>query len=175
MKGECMRLEENQFNLVKPVCFGLLAGIFITMIATSQTIGALQSEITKLINEDKISRGIINNYSNKIDAQEKEIQELMLNAPRWKKLGEFKLTYYGIDCVGCVGSTKTGATPSRNRTIAVDPSVIPLGSKLLIGGKIYVAEDTGSAITGNILDVFVGTEAEASALGIDYADVYILE
>ena len=85
------------------------------------------------------------------------------------KLGSFKLTFYGDDTI-----TATGKKPQINHTIAVDPRVIPLGSKVYIEGMgTYYAEDTGGAIKGNILDVFVRTEAEANRLGIKYADVYL--
>ena len=85
------------------------------------------------------------------------------------KLGNFKLTFYGDDTI-----TATGKKPQINHTIAVDPRVIPLGSKVYIEGMgTYYAEDTGGAIKGNILDVFVRTEAEANQLGIRYADVYL--
>lgn len=85
------------------------------------------------------------------------------------KLGSFKLTFYGDDTI-----TATGKKPQINHTIAVDPRVIPLGSKVYIEGMgTYYAEDTGGAIKGNILDVFVRTEAEANQRGIRCADVYL--
>lgn len=85
------------------------------------------------------------------------------------KLGKFKLTFYGDDTI-----TASGKKPQINHTIAVDPRVIPLGSKVYIEGMgTYYAEDTGGAIKGSILDVFVRTEAEANRLGIRYADVYL--
>lgn len=61
------------------------------------------------------------------------------------------------------------------RTIAVDPDVIPLGSKVLIDGQEYIAEDTGGAIKGNIIDMFVGTEAESWEWGIRHLEVKIKE
>lgn len=87
----------------------------------------------------------------------------------------FKITAYGADCEGCTGLTYTGTVPEIGRTIAVDPDVIPLGSTVLIDGKEYVAEDTGGAIKGNIIDMFVGTEAESAAIGVQYAEVKVKE
>ena len=85
------------------------------------------------------------------------------------KLGNFKLTFYGDDTI-----TATGKKPQINHTIAVDPRVIPLGSMVYIAGMgTYSAEDTGGAIKGNILDVFVRTEAEANQRGVRCADVYL--
>lgn len=53
--------------------------------------------------------------------------------------------------------TATGVTAQPSRTVAVDPSVIPLNSKIRIGDDttIYVAEDVGGSIKGNRIDVFV--------------------
>lgn len=61
------------------------------------------------------------------------------------------------------GLTATGTTAKTNRTIAVDPSVIPLGSEVQIGNTTYIAEDTG--VKGNCIDVFVSNHDEAKCLG----------
>lgn len=49
----------------------------------------------------------------------------------------------------------TGVTAVEGKTIAVDPTVIPYGSTILINGNEYIAEDCGGAIKGNKIDVFV--------------------
>ncbi|MCR1951033.1 3D domain-containing protein [Clostridium sp. DSM 100503] len=64
------------------------------------------------------------------------------------------------------GITATGSVPVRDpngiSTIAVDPRVIPLGSLVYVEGYgKAVAADTGGAIKGNIIDVYVNSEAEA--------------
>ena len=52
--------------------------------------------------------------------------------------------------------------PGGLSTVAVDPRVIPLGSKVWVKGYGYaIAADTGGAIKGNIIDVYVNSEAEA--------------
>lgn len=93
-------------------------------------------------------------------------------------LGQFKLTAY-CPCSKCNGEwaggiTSTGAMAKANRTIAVDPSVIPYGSKVMINGKIYVAEDCGGAIKGNRIDVYHDTHSEALDFGVQYAEVYLV-
>lgn len=90
-------------------------------------------------------------------------------------MGTFKITAYGADCLGCSGTTYTGTTPQIDKTIAVDPNVIPLGSTVLINGKEYIAEDIGGAIKGNVIDLFVGTEEESIGWGVQYHEVYIKE
>lgn len=59
------------------------------------------------------------------------------------------------------------------RTIAVDPRVIPLGSKVRMNSREYVAEDTGGAIKGKRIDLFMGSHNEAMRFGKKFIDVYI--
>lgn len=74
---------------------------------------------------------------------------------KWRALGQFTVTYYwpGEDIYGRL--TSTGAIAEEERTIAVDPSIIPYGSIIKINGNEYIAEDCGGAIKGNKIDVFV--------------------
>lgn len=79
------------------------------------------------------------------------------------------------------GVTATGTVPVRDpngiSTIAVDPRVIPLGSLVYVEGYgKAVAADTGGAIKGNIIDVYVNSDEEAySSWGRKYnVPVYIL-
>lgn len=101
--------------------------------------------------------------------------------PATISLGEFKLTAYcgenypHICNDGDATYTATMTRPTAGRTIAVDPNVIPYGSKVLINGKTYIAEDCGGAIKGNRIDVFCNTHAEALEFGIQYADVTMLK
>ena len=71
--------------------------------------------------------------------------------------------------------TATGTWPSRG-TIAVDPEVIPLGSKLYVEGYGEgIAEDTGGAIQGEIIDLYMESEAECWAWGRRTVEVRIIE
>lgn len=81
---------------------------------------------------------------------EKQVEELQ----KWKALGQFTITYYwpGEDIYGSL--TSTGAIAQEGKTIAVDPSIIPYGSIVLINGNEYTAEDCGGAIEGNKIDIF---------------------
>lgn len=78
------------------------------------------------------------------------------------------------------GKTATGTTARRNpngySSVAVDPRVIPLGTKLYIEGYGYaVAEDTGGGIRGNTIDVFFETDGECYKWGVKNVNVYILK
>lgn len=60
-------------------------------------------------------------------------------------------------------------------TVAVDPRVIPLGTKLYIEGYGYaIAADTGLAIKGNKVDLFFNTLSEAKSWGARYVNVHII-
>ena len=78
-------------------------------------------------------------------------------------------TAYTPYCAGCSGVTATGidvkANPSM-KLIAVDPSIIPLGTKVWVEGYGYaIAGDTGGSIKGNKIDVLFATKAEAYSWG----------
>ena len=45
----------------------------------------------------------------------------------------------------------------------------------MIDGQVYIAEDTGGAIQGKIIDLFYNTEQESMEYGVQYHEVYILE
>ena len=94
-------------------------------------------------------------------------------------LGTFKITHY-CPCSICCGPwangiTSTGVTATTNRTIAVDPTQIPYGSKVVINGQVYVAEDCGGAIKHNCIDIYVATHQEGEDKGVYYTDVYLLK
>lgn len=73
------------------------------------------------------------------------------------------------------GITASGMKAQRG-VVAVDTKVIPFGTKLYIEGYgCAVAGDTGSAIKGNKIDVFVNTYAEARNWGVRTVNVYVLE
>lgn len=81
-----------------------------------------------------------------------------------------KATAYAGDTI-----TSTGTTPKWG-TIAVDPKVIPYGTKVYIPqfDKVFTAEDTGSAIKGNRIDIFMNSEAECNEWGVQTIDIYVL-
>jgi 3D (Asp-Asp-Asp) domain-containing protein len=65
------------------------------------------------------------------------------------------------------GITYSGVKAEEGRTVAVDPKVIPLGSTVYIEGiGIRKAEDTGSAIKGSKIDVFMNDVGEARTFGV---------
>ena len=73
------------------------------------------------------------------------------------------------------GITATGVMATRG-IVAVDPNVIPLGSKVFIPGYgVALAADTGGYIIGNRIDLVMDTYSEAMNFGRRDIDVYILD
>lgn len=73
-------------------------------------------------------------------------------------------------------NTASGVKPTAGLTVAVDPSVIPLGSKLYVDGYGYCkAQDTGSAIKGKKIDLFFDSEKECLEWGVRTVRVYVLK
>jgi uncharacterized protein YabE (DUF348 family) len=74
------------------------------------------------------------------------------------------------------GRNTASGVPPRFGAVAVDPRVIPMGSRLYIEDYGYAtALDRGSAIVGNRVDVFLETAAQASRWGVRRVKVYVLE
>lgn len=86
---------------------------------------------------------------------------------------------YTASCSGCSGYTATGINLNANpnmKVIAVDPSVIPLGSKVWVEGYgEAVAGDTGGAIKGNRIDLHFPNKKSALAFGQRTVTVKILK
>lgn len=90
-----------------------------------------------------------------------------------------KATAYTAECDGCSGITKTGIDLNKDRNakvIAVDPSVIPLGTKVHVEGYgEAIAGDIGGAIKGDRIDIHVPTKSEAYQWGVRDVNVTILD
>ena len=136
----------------------------------------LQSEIQKyneLINE-------LDNIKEELDIANMTIRDLKDEKYELIYLGDFKITHYCNElyqhiCGSGDGKTATGTNVTPGRTIAVDPTVIPYGTEVYIEGYGWrVAEDCGSAVKTNHIDVAVDLHSEASANGVKYGGVWIL-
>ncbi len=93
---------------------------------------------------------------------------------------QVKATAYTHTDAGCDMTTSTGTTV-RVGTVAVDPKVIPYGTRMFIvtndGKYVYgiaTAEDCGSAIKQNRVDLYFPTDGECWAFGVRYATIYFL-
>ncbi|GAE90296.1 3D domain-containing protein [Acetivibrio straminisolvens] len=120
------------------------------------------------------------------------------NVPKHKKVLYLTATAYDLSFESCgktrehpeYGITYTGTRAKVGRTVAVDPSVIPLGSEMYIVfpeeysnlNGVYIAEDTGSLIKGSKIDIFFGEDKPGESIvnesamkfGVRKVYVYIL-
>lgn len=108
---------------------------------------------------------------------EKYARRLLARATR---LDDVTVTHY-CTCVECCGKddgiTASGLMATPGVTVAVDPDVIPLGADVLVDygdGEIqyYRADDTGSAVRGNHIDVCLASHEEAVQAGVTTATVW---
>lgn len=106
----------------------------------------------------------------------------------WSSLGTYTLTAY-CSCQTCCGQyalnrpldesgnpivyTSIGAIAKAGVTIAVDPRVIPYGSEVKINDHVYIAQDTGGAITGARIDIYFDDHQKALEFGLQTAEVFI--
>ena len=62
--------------------------------------------------------------------------------------------------------------PKANHTIAADPSVLPIGTRVIINGQEYKVEDTGSGVNGNKIDIYYDNHDAAMAHGNQKVEVF---
>ena len=112
------------------------------------------------------------------EAENERIEAALL--ARANVIEDCVVTHYDC-CVQCCGKddgiTASGVKATPGVTVAVDPTVIPLGSDVLVDygdGELYYyrADDTGGAVKGNHIDLCVGSHEEALQLGRRTATVY---
>ncbi|QFG01238.1 LysM peptidoglycan-binding domain-containing protein [Psychrobacillus glaciei] len=87
-------------------------------------------------------------------------------------------TAYTAYCNGCSGTTAYGidlrANPDQ-KVIAVDPRIIPLGTKVWVEGYgEAIAGDTGGAIKGNKIDVFIPSYDSAMQWGVKKVKIRVI-
>lgn len=103
------------------------------------------------------------------------MKQNVINGYTYSKAITVNATAYTPYDPGCTGITATGMRAGKG-VVAVDPRVIPLGSKVYVPGYgVAVAADTGGAIKGNRLDVCYNTLSEAFGWGRKNVTVYVLE
>ncbi len=94
---------------------------------------------------------------------------------RYTRSLNMRATAYSAYDPGC-GSYTAGGHLVRKGLVAVDPSVIPLGTRLyIVGYGFAVADDTGGSIQGDRIDLAFESRADAIQFGVRDVLVYILD
>ena len=125
-------------------------------------------------------------FENYIEEPETPVEQEPIVNGEMTYLGQFTNTFYcpGYCCNGqWAGHTSTGAIPTPGVTIAVDPDVIPLGSKVYIEFEnenakvlngVYIAQDVGGGVNGKHIDVLVENHTLAYYYGVGNIQVYLI-
>ena len=129
----------------------------------------------------------INNIDNSINIDFKSKSETIINdlnidnikiesnpTNNYKEVYTMMSTAYAGDTITYMGTTPV-RDPDGISTIAVDPSIIPLGSKVYIPGYgLAIASDTGGLIKGNRIDLFLNSEDECINWGVQTVSLYLI-
>ena len=129
--------------------------------------------ISKILLEENIITKVKNKIIKK-GTKEKKKTESKKKSTSKNSLGK-KITVSATAYSGD-GITATGTVP-RWGTIAVDPTIIPYGTKVYIPqfDKYFIAEDCGGGIRGNKIDIFMNSESQCNNWGKRSIDIYIVE
>lgn len=112
------------------------------------------------------------------------VNELQPEVIALEYAGTFYLTMYAAtveQCGNTLGITASGKKVTTNpecHTVAVDPKIIPLGTKLIIegyNGIVFEATDTGGDIKNYWIDVYTDSESESKQFNPTYAKVWIIK
>jgi len=173
-------LANNEIKLVQPGENGL-----------KQVTYQIRYENGKMMSRNFVKEEIVKDPVSEI--KNKASEELFVTSRglpfRYSKVIICEATAYDLSYESCAknpgdpgyGITYSG-TQARPGVIAVDPRVIPLKSKVYVESLdstsdygFASAEDTGSAIKGNKIDLFIGDNKSALRYGRRYVRVYIIE
>lgn len=165
------RYHKWMLSLLVLAVFGAMAAGWL------MTITALRSEATALEQSYKAEQA----EADRLEAELATRALLPAGMGEPVPLGDYLVTAYCVEeyphICGGNGVTATGTKPTPGITAAADWGQLPPGSVIyIVGVGIRVIEDSGSAVTGNVLDVAVATHTEAlSWPGYGHHEVWLLQ
>lgn len=169
----------GKYKLVNPKRFVGFCLIVICIISFIIACYRVNKVVTTTINRNKQIQEEVDKASLVSIESIETITTETIEEPELKSLGSFTVTAYCCckECCGksenhpAYGITKSGKRATEGRTIAVDPTIIPLGTTVYLNNVPYVAEDTGSAIKGNKIDLFINDHQRAKVFGVQKMEV----
>lgn len=177
----------KKYKLVNPKRFIIFISAVIFVVVYISAIFQIKTTTENKINKnleisEKLQKSIvIEAEAEEISSDFEKLTTIEAEESELTSLGSFTVTAYCC-CKKCCGKditdpaygiTKSGKKATEGRTIAVDPSVIPLGSTVYLNGTSYIAEDTGSAIKGKKIDLFINDHQRAKVFGVQKMEVKI--
>ncbi|MDO7203345.1 3D domain-containing protein [Paraclostridium bifermentans] len=142
--------------------------------ATTNTVDQKNDSKDSAVKEEKseevVSNNAQNNNQNNNSNESSKTEETTSSNNNSGRLMTVNASAYAGHSI-----TATGTTPKWG-TIAVDPSVIPYGTKVYIPkfDMVFTAEDCGGAIKGNKIDIFMNSESECTTFGRQNIEIQIL-
>jgi uncharacterized protein YabE (DUF348 family) len=195
MKIDVVRVEIKELSETEAIAFN-------TVVKPNSSLSNTQRKVTQEGKEGEKKTTFSVTYENGKEVLRKIVSEVVAKNPTEKiivqgtyptmpisrggdavpysKVIKVKSTAYSPTGGRTTAYTATGRKAVRNpegySTIAVDPTVIPYGTKLFVQGYGFaIAADCGSAIKGNFIDVFFDTKREALNWAVKYVNLYILK
>lgn len=136
-------------------------------------------EISRKVIKEIVTKAPINKIISQGTLAAATLSRGDISAPSGTSIRVKATAYYAVYGVGSTytaSGRKAVRDPNGYSTIAVDPRVIPLGTKVYVEGYGYaIAADEGTAVKGNFIDVFFDTYKEACNWGLKYVNVTIVE
>jgi 3D (Asp-Asp-Asp) domain-containing protein len=161
LKDTDKRFRTRTFDIIAVML--IFTAIIVSLILIFSTLNTLLMMSTDTLNK-------LNDVSMELDELSIDTMQENRSTGQIEALGTFTVTHY-CSCPKCCGEwsdgiTATGTHAAEGRTIAVDPSVIPLGTEVEIDGVgTFIAEDVGGAIKGNKIDIFCESHETAIQRG----------
>lgn len=155
----------------------------IIILALVVIMGVLFANNFKLRELAEVQQEVIDKQEEYINISDDLIDDLKLIKDRLDEIESLEIysmeaTAYTDDVASqgkWVGQTATGVKPQIG-IVAVDPKVIPLGTKLYINGYgKAIAGDTGGAIKGNKIDLFLPNRGDCMRFGRQKVKVRVVE
>lgn len=138
-------------------------------------------ELNKLTDVDEATTGFVLKLPDHIKNKPAIVEEKKETLDKYEvvKTMNVEASAFTAYCKGCSGKTAYGIDLKKNpniKLIAVDPKIIPLGTKVWVEGYgIAIAGDTGGSIKGGKIDLFMKTKKQAYSWGRKKVEIKILK
>lgn len=167
-----MKILKNKFDVFAVVIMttlGFVVGLVAGVSANNGEVEATTTLVETTTEETTVEE------TTEVPLTTVEAEEIL----KLKDLGTFQYFWYCREkydhiCNGGAPYLTKMETEPTDKTVAVDPNIIPLGSTLYINGEYYTAEDTGGNIKGNRIDFNCATHSQALQNGKGYVKVFLV-
>ena len=166
---------------MKKLAIGMLLAIGLTVVSSTYVIYEVTKEtfVTETVGEHRkivpiVEEVIVPKKEPKVVEKEvKVVRESQPKPPKKVKVdNRTSMTVLATAYAPTGNLTRTETVPTEGRTIAVDPNIIPLGTKVHIEGYgDYIAEDTGGLVKGKRIDIFFNSKRDCIEFGVKHLEI----